>query len=134
MAISGLVIAVGATAIGAVTGGVSTTFTDDKADVNGGVHTIDGSDMNYFTRKSITYRARQPKQLADGSIQKAKRTSQLAIPKLKADGTLTNSVIRVELEVDPEVTEAEIVSLLICGAQMATGTGAASFWKVGSCA
>lgn len=133
MAISGLVVKVGATAIGAVTGGADVTFSDDKSSKDG-VHTIDASDVNYFTRKTCTYRSRQPKYLANGDIQKAKRTAQLAIPKLKADGSLTQSVIRIELEVDPEVTDTEIVSYLIAGAQVATLSGAASFWKTGSMA
>lgn len=134
MAISGLTIKVGATAIGAVTGGVDTTFTDDKTPTNDGIHTIDQSDMNYFTRKSITYRSRQPKKLADGSYQKSKRVQQISLPKTKADGSVVMNIIRTELEVDPETTEAEIVSLLIAGAQGATAAGSASFWKTGSMA
>jgi hypothetical protein len=133
MAISGLVIKVGSTAIGAPTGGSDVTFTDDKS-AKDGVHTIDASDVNYFTRKSVTYRSRQPKKLADGTIQKAKRVGQLSIPFTKADGTLTQSIVRCELEVDPEITEANIVSYLIAGAQMMTLVGSASFWKTGSMA
>lgn len=133
MPISGLVIKVGATAIGAPTGGADVTLTDDKSSKDG-IHTIDASDVNYFTRKTCTYRSRQPRKMASGEIQKAKRTAQLSFPFTKADGTLVQSVVRVELEVDPEITEANIVSYLIAGAQVATGSGAASFWKTGSMA
>lgn len=133
MGIQGLSIAVGATAIGAVTGGTSTTFTDDAQPMSDGIHTIDATEMNYFSRPSITYRNRHPKVVGD-VVQKAKRVAQMAIPYTKADGSLTQKVVRVEVELDPEVPEADIDSLLLCGAQLCSSSDTASFWKTGSMA
>lgn len=135
MPLNGLVIKIGATTYAAPTGGVSTTFSDDKSAVaGGGIHTIDASDLNFFTRKDITYRGRQPKVLTDGTIQKAKRSASLAMPKTKADGSLIHNVVRCEIEVDPETTDAEVVSLLLAGVQLCGESGTQLFWKTGSMA
>lgn len=117
---------------GAFTGGTDHAFTDVGIDVNNGSNYQDLTHSAYQTRPQLTLRTTPSKKLA-GTAQVTKRKSfaSLIMPKQKADGSHVNNVIRVEFEIDPETTDAEIEALGLYGGQIACGSILLDFRKYG---
>lgn len=133
MSVQNATLMVGGTV--ATTGGTSTAFVPNGAIVSGGVQIVDSTNTNAVSRASIT--CRTIKQAALDTLTglftgKIKRQAQLVRPKVLASGRVTFPLIRVELEVPADCTDAEISALLSEGAQLCVDADFVSFWKVGS--
>ena len=119
------------------TGGTSTAFVANGAEVKGGIQVVDSANANAITRAMITFRnikAAIVDVLTGKYTGKTKRQAQLVRPKVLASGTIVFPLIRVELEIHPEMTDAEVSALLSEGAQLCIDSDFTSFWKLGSLA
>lgn len=119
------------------TGGVSTAFVTNGAEVNGGIQVVDSANTNAVTRASITARTIKSAALDMSTgvyAGKTKRQVQLVRPKVTASGRVVFPLVRVELEVHPEMTDAEVSALMSEGAQLLVDPDFTNFWKIGSLA
>lgn len=119
------------------TGGTSTAFVTNGADVVGGIQVVDSTSTNAVTRASITARTIKSAALDMESgtyAGKTKRQAQIVRPKVTSSGRVVFPLVRVELETHPEMSDAEISALTSEGAQLLTDPDFASFWKIGSLA
>lgn len=135
MGVQNATLLVGATV--SATGGTSTAFVPNGASVNGGVQVVDSTNTNAVTRASMTFKTIKQAVLdmVTGLFTgKTKRQAQLVRPKVLANGRVVFPLIRIELEVHPENTDAEITALMAEGAQMLTDPDFTSFWKLGNLA
>lgn len=133
MGLQNATLMVGATV--STTGGTSTAFVPNGATVTNGVQVVDSTNTNAVTRASMTFRTIKQAvlDLITGKFTgKIKRQAQLVRPKVLADGRVTFPLIRIELEVVPDSTDAEIFALMNEGAMMLTDADFLSFWKIGS--
>lgn len=133
MGVQNAAIAIGASSV-AATGGTSTTFTPDGNNPAKGVHLIDAADTNALTRKEILVYNRASSLQPDQSFSKAIRKVHFKVPKVLASGKLSYSWVRAEVEYHPEVTDAEITSMVMSGAQLFGDSDFLSFWKTGNMA
>lgn len=116
-------------------GGTSTAFVPNGATINGGIQIVDSVSTNAVTRASITLKTIKSAvfDMATGLFTgKTKRQVQLVRPKVLASGRVVFPLIRIEIEVHPDNTDAEIMQLLSEGAQLLTDTDFTPFWKIGS--
>lgn len=116
-------------------GGTSTAFTPNGAEVAGGIQVVDSTNTNAITRAMITFR--NIKNAIVNTITgkytgKTKRQVQLVRPKVLADGSIIFPLIRIELEIHPEMSDAEVTALLSEGAQLCVDADFTNFWKLGS--
>lgn len=117
------------------TGGTSTAFVPNGAEVNGGIQVVDSTSTNAVTRASITFRTIKNAVLdmVTGLFTgKTKRQAQLVRPKVTASGRVVFPLVRIELETHPEMTDAEISALMSEGAQLLVDADFTQFWKIGS--
>lgn len=133
MGLQNATLLVGATV--SATGGVATTFVSNGAPVTGGIQVVDSANTNAVTRASLTFRniKQAVLDIVTGLFTgKIKRQAQLVRPKVTASGRVVFPLIRIELEVSPESTDAEVSALLNEGAQLLIDADFTSFWKIGS--
>lgn len=119
------------------TGGTSTAFVPNGAEVQGGIQVVDSTSTNNVTRASITFRTIKQAALDMGTgvfTGKTKRQGQLVRPKVLANGRVVFPLVRIELEVHPEMSDAEVSALISEGAQLLVDADFNSFWKMGSLA
>jgi len=131
MPISGLVLKQNATGC-TVTAGTDITFTNDGVEVKGGKHVADVAEANFVIRKSITVRNRNPTLKSDGTYTKAKRILTLVHPKVLANQSIAFNVARIEFEMHPEMTTAEVKNLRFVAAQLCFDPDLSNFLTVGS--
>lgn len=117
------------------TGGTSTAFVLNGAQVAGGVQVVDSTSTNAITRASITFRTIKSA-VVDAMTGlftgKTKRQAQLVRPKVLASGRVAFPLIRIELETHPEQTDAEVSALMSEGAQLLSDADFTQFWKIGA--
>lgn len=133
MALQPCSLPVGATI--AITGGTATSFVANSAEVKGGIQVVDSTNTNAVTRASMTFRTIKEATLdsATGTyVGKTKRQAQIVRPKVQADSRVTFPLGRIELEIVPENTPAEIEALLDQIAMIAASATFREFWKIGS--
>lgn len=135
MSITNATLLVGGTV--SATGGTSTAFVTNGAQVTGGIQVVDSTNTNAVTRASMTFRT--IKQAILDAITgkftgKIKRQAQLVRPKVLADGRVVFPLVRIELEFAPESTDAEVSALMSEGSQLLCDADFTSFWKIGSVA
>lgn len=133
MGIANATILVGGTV--SATGGTSTAFVPNGAQVNGGIQIVDSTNTNAVTRASATFRTIKNAILDSVTglfVGKIKRQAQLVRPKVTASGRVVFPLVRIEVEFHPENTDAEISALLSEGAQLLIDSDFTSFWKIGS--
>lgn len=119
----------------ATTGGTSTAFVPNGATINGGIQIVDSVNTNAVTRATITLKTIKSAlfDMVTGLFTgKTKRQIQLVRPKVLASGRVVFPLIRIELEVSPDNTDAEVSALLSEGAQLCTDADFVNFWKIGS--
>lgn len=121
----------GATAI-APTGGTDQTFTETGSYVQNGINVADASVTDFRVRPSITYKNRQPSQLANGTWTKAKRTTTLVIPKIVSTGETVFDLVRIDVEAHPESSIAQVNELRFLGAQILGSAETSNFFQAGS--
>lgn len=133
MAVNNSTIMVGGTV--STTGGTSTAFVLNGAQVAGGVQVVDSTSTNAITRASITFRTIKSA-VVDAMTGlftgKTKRQAQLVRPKVLASGRVAFPLIRIELETHPEQTDAEVSALMSEGAQLLSDADFTQFWKIGA--
>lgn len=121
----------GSTAI-APTGGTDQTFTETGSYVQNGINVADASVADFRVRPSVTYKNRQPSQLANGTWTKAKRTATLVIPKIVSTGETVFNLVRIDVEAHPECSTAEVNELRFLGAQILGSAETLNFFQAGS--
>jgi len=134
MPISGCTILNNSTAQAAPTGGTSVTLTENGVQVPNGKSVADASNTNFLTRLYAVFRNKPPAKQPDKTYSKGKRTGTVTQPKLLANGDYVNNLVRIELEVHPESTATEVVTLMYNGSQLLTDADFSEFWKSGSTA
>lgn len=133
MGVQNATLMVGATV--AASGGTSTAFAPNGAVVSGGIQIVDSVSTNNVTRATITLKT--IKQAAFDMVKgiftgKTKRQIQLVRPKVLANGSVSFSLVRLELEYHPDNTADEVTQLLTEGAQLLTDADFAAFWRLGN--
>lgn len=116
-----------------VTGGTALAFTEDGEEVKNGVHTSAASVADFRVRPSIVAKNRNPVN-RNGVFSKGKRWLTLISPQLLDDETYVHNVIRIEVEMHPEMTGAEVKSFLDLGSQLMFDTDYRTFLETGSLA
>lgn len=133
MPINGATLLVGGSV--SASGGTSTAFTVNGAEVKGGVQVVDATNTNAITRAMVTLRniKNAVVNATTGKyVGKTKRQGQLVRPKVLPDGSIIFPLIRIELETHPEMTSAEVTALLTEGAQLCIDADFTNFWQIGS--
>jgi hypothetical protein len=131
MAIKGLVINETATSC-AATGGSAITFVEGSREVKNGTYVIDSSEANFLLRKNASFISREPSLNSDGSYTKGKRQFTLVHPKQIADASLVHNLGRVQFELHPEMTAAEVLDLRLSVAQMIFVAAVDDFYNIGT--
>lgn len=114
-----------------VAAGTDATFTPDGVEVPSGLHLADAGTADFRVRPKISIKTRNP-QLNNGSFSKGKRWFTLTIPRLLADGTYVNDVVRVEQEAHPETSASDAEAHRLMAAQAMFDSDLSSFWSTGS--
>lgn len=114
-----------------VTGGTSTTFTENGKVITSGKSYSDFSVADYRVRPTLEFKSRLP-QLQNGVYTKAKYAVQYIVPFICADGSTTFNVFRGEVEVHPEFPAANALALRHNGGQALIDTDVANFWLGGA--
>jgi len=129
--LNGMTINTGCTGL-TPTAGSALTLGRISSDNNGVV--VAASSEAFNVRTNITFRSKKEKLQPDGTWSKMKRQVALSKPKVLANGTVSFSVVRFEVEAHPEVTDAELVGLIVMAAQCYTDSDCADFRTAGSLA
>jgi len=133
MPLQGMTLAKNATSA-AATGGTSTTFSNDGVSIPNGIHVADLAEADFRIRTHITLKTRNPALQSDGSYSKGKRNITVTVPILLDDGSVSYQVARIELEMHPELTAAEVSNLQLLAAQTLCDSDTANFIAYGSLA
>jgi len=115
-----------------ITGGTSATFETDGVEIKNGVHMVDTTESDFTVRPNITIKNRAHTLLPTGIYTKGKRDVTLVIPKLLADSSLVFNLVRINLEVHPETTAAELLNLRLLGCQCFSDSDMDNFYSYGS--
>lgn len=100
-------------------GGTDQTFDRTNTQVTNGNEYADVSESDFFSRQKVYLTTRQPSLQGDGSWSKQKTSLRFVMPKILADGSVTYNLGRVECEVHPESTAAELGEIREMCAQLA---------------
>jgi len=99
-------------------GGAAQTFDRTSTPVNNGNEYADVSETNHLIRQKVILTARNPTLQADGSWSKHKAKGQFVLPFTLADGSISNCVVRAQVEYHPEASAAILAELREMGAQI----------------
>lgn len=117
----------------AASGGTALAFADDGAVVPNGLHVIVPADTDFRTRRNVTFKNRASRYDPNsGSYAKGKRSASYQVPTVLDNGTTVFNMVRIEVEVHPEVEAAQIDGLRTIGAQLLVDSDTDSFWTTGS--
>lgn len=132
MPINGLSLQKNATGA-TIVGGAAMSLSGDGVDVKNGIHVADMAETDFTIRTNATFRTRNPVKQADGTYSKGKRFMTLVVPKdLGADLGVQFNLIRIEIEVHPKTTVAEMLNLHMLGAQLFADAELQAFLNTGS--
>lgn len=127
MSISGGIINIGATL--SQTGGTAKTLSSDFQAIPNGIHVVDNSQSDFRIRPNATFRIKPPTLQPDGSWSKMKHSFTYVEPALDAvTGKITFNLVRVEREVQPDLSAASQVNLLTTGCQLCIKSPFTLFW------
>lgn len=115
-----------------VTAGSAMVFSDDGTTIQNGVHLVVPATADYRVRQSATAKYRAPALQPDGSYTRDKKSISYNVPLILASGKIVNNVIRVEREVHPEMSAANVLDLNRIAAQLLFDTDTDNFWAAGS--
>lgn len=115
-----------------VTGGTALSFSPNNAPVQNGVNLINAAQTDFRLRENILGKYRAPVQNGPASFTKAKITFFVKVPRLKADGTYSSNIGRLEFEIDPETPVSEQDDLFLITAQLAVDSDTLNFRRTGS--
>lgn len=114
-----------------VTGGTSQTFTEGPQTVVGGVHLQDATVADFRLRPSMICKAKLPSLVQDGSYTKQKNSVTLSRPQIVASGKTVFNLVRIEVEVHPELSSTDAATLRKDAAQLLFDTDFSDFWVAG---
>lgn len=113
-------------------GGAAQTFERSSTSVNSGYEYTDVAETDFFARQKVILTSRMPTLQSDGSWSKQKISARHVSPITLADGTIAFNVARVEVEVHPESTAAQLTELREFAAQMAIQAGLDDLYTAGT--
>lgn len=113
-------------------GGTGQDFDRSSTPVTNGYEYADVSETDFFARQKVLLTSRMPSLQADGSWSKQKVSCRFVLPITLADGTISYNVARVEVEVHPEATAANLAELREMGAQMLIQAGLNDLFVAGT--
>lgn len=117
----------------AATGGTALNFVDDGVSVSNGLHLACSSDSNFETRRQVTFKVRPfTRDAKTGKWNKDKKSVTLVLPRPQTDGTVVFETIRIERELLPSTTQADIDEFMKVACQLILDTDASGFWNNGS--
>lgn len=129
MGIQNMTLLDGATV--SATGGTTQTFTPDGVTVPNGIHVADAANADFKTRENIVFRTKNPA-LVNGEYSKGKRWVTFVVPQVLTSGTIVFNLVRIEVEVHPDMASADFTDMLKKAAQLFVDTDLATFWSAGS--
>lgn len=114
-------------------GGTALAFAENGATIANGLQLIVPGDTDYATRRYVTIKSRQPTlNPKTGSYGKDKKSMSLTLPCILTDGSVVFNVIRIEREVHPSVSAANVLELNKVAAQFLIDADCTDFWATGS--
>lgn len=117
----------------AVTGGTASNYVDDGVSIANGLRLACTSDTDYATRRQVTVKLRPPtRDTKTGKWTKDKKSITLVIPRPQTDGQVVFEALRIEREVLPSTTAAELDEIMKVGIQLMVDSDVAGFWQNGS--
>lgn len=131
MAIKSSSVLVGSTAV-TLTGGSAHTMEQDSKVVPGGIHVVDTAVSDFTVRPHSTFSAVSPELLTDGTYTKGKRKVTHVRPKRLASTAISPNLIRIQAEIHPETTAAELLELRIQAVQHIMDADFDGFWSLGT--
>lgn len=114
------------------TGGSAVVFADDGVTIPNGVHLTVPAVADFRVRPNATFRYKPPVLQPSGTYTRQNNSASITVPKLLADGTYVNNVIRITQDVHPESTTTEAADLRKLAAQMLFDSDTDNFWTTGS--
>lgn len=129
MGIQNMTLLDGATV--SATGGTAKTFTPDGVTVPNGIHVADAANADFKTRENIVFRTKNPA-LVNGEYTKGKRWVTYVIPMVLTSGAIVFNLVRVEVEVHPDMPSAAFVDMLKKASQLFIDSDMTTFWSAGS--
>lgn len=99
-------------------GGANQEFDRTSTPVNNGYEYADVAEADFFARNKIILVSRMPALQVDGSYSKQKTSCRFISPITLADGSISYNVTRVETELHPESSAADLTKHREYGAQM----------------
>lgn len=115
----------------AATDGTAQTFTPDGVSVENGIHLADAAEPSFKLRNQLILKTKNPV-LSGGQYTKGKRWITLIEPIVLADGTAVQNVVRIEIEIHPDMPAADAAELVGAGAQLLFDTDLTSFIMTGN--
>jgi hypothetical protein len=106
----------------ATTGGTDQTFDRTNLPVNNGYEYADVDESDFFARQKVIVVTRAPQLQSDGTWSKQKSSLRFVLPITLADGSISYNVARMEVEMHPEGSSANLAELREMAAQMAIGS------------
>lgn len=100
-------------------GGANQEFDRSSTPVNNGYEYTDVAEADFFARQKVILVSRMPQVQSDGSWSKQKTSCRFVSPITLADGTISYNVTRVEIELHPESTAANLTEHREYAAQLA---------------
>lgn len=111
--------------------GTAQTFTPDGVSVENGVHLADAAEPSFKLRNQLILKTKNPV-LAGGQYTKGKRWLTLIEPIVLTDGTAVQNVVRVEIEIHPDMPAADAAKLVSSAAQLLFDSDLTSFILTGN--
>lgn len=133
MPVQSAVVKSGATAM-TPTGGSDLTLTPTGLTVANGIQIANAAQTDFRIRQNCVLKVKQPTINGLGVYSKDKKSVTFVAPKILASGSTVFNLIRIEREVHPESTAAEMTELNMIGAQLLSDSDFTNFWQGGSLA
>jgi len=131
MALSNATLLDGATV--SATGGTTQTFAPSGKDVPNGVEIVDVGATSYVTRESISFKVKMPTYNANSNTySKGNREVTLVAPQVLSTGEVAFNVVRIKVEVHPELSAADEEELRKKAAQVLFDSDFSQFFTTGS--
>lgn len=113
-------------------GGAAQSFSRTATAVTNGYEYADVSEADFLARQKVILKARMPALQSTGEWSKQKLHASFVFPFDLADGTVSFSVARVEIEYHPEATAAHVAELREMVGQLAVGSGLDDLYQAGT--
>jgi hypothetical protein len=116
----------------ATTGGSAQSFSRTATAVTNGYEYADVSEADFLARQKVILKARMPSLQSTGEWSKQKLHASFVFPFTLADGSVSFSVARVEVEYHPEATAAHVAELREMVGQLAIMAGLDDLYQAGT--